>query len=150
MGPKISLVYENVADQSVTNSIVPVPINGLIYPFPANQRVKLICVIAFTLGAVGGYRFRMDLPVGVLYQLKIYEFVDASPYPGAQFSQVQTTTTDFTDPGGGVAGNAYIRLNATIINGPNAGDLQLDVAQNNANAVPITVLRGSTMNIDVF
>jgi hypothetical protein len=151
MGLKISKVFRTLADQSVANSIVTVPIVGLSVLVAAFERIKIYASIPFDGVQGGGFRFSIIPPAGVIAQVQSFAVLGSPGFPDVTLSLTQRTQSDFTDPVGiTLVPPCNLIINAFIENGPNAGFITLRFGQNNPNITPITIYRGATMEADTY
>lgn len=139
--------YFNVnANIVVTNSNVLVT-TGLLLPVGANQNIKCKWWLPFSVGATGGIRAQVVVPAGgTLYQVAIKLFNTVAPSITTAF---QTASAAFTNALAN-AGNHWLEVEAIIINGATAGNIDLQVAQNTADALSLTILRGGSLETITF
>lgn len=140
-------ILNTVGGFPVVNSVVLVAVTSMVTPIAANERRKIVITGAFTLGATGGFRFNLAVPVGgVVYN--VYWQVREETTP-AVFEDIQVAAADFTNASA-VASNYWLTMTANIINGSTAGNVQLQFAQNNATANAGTLLRGMMIECKNF
>lgn len=128
------------ADQLVTNSAALVAIPSLAIPVGAGQRITLNCQILITVGGAGGVRFLFTAPTisDVLQITQISNTVAPSITANAQFGGPLVVVNNALAS----AGNHWINIDATFVTTA-AGVIQLTMAQDTANATPLTIQAGS-------
>lgn len=131
------------ADVTVSASVTLVT-TGLTAPIAVNQSMKIHCWVPFTIGATGGFKFQLVVPSGGTIFLADY-LVEDVVTPAQIVSSVQTSSAAFANALA-VAGTHWMYLDAFIINGATAGNVDLQFACNSA-ANGITVKRGSFMDV---
>lgn len=142
MSRGITNVFRLAANQSVTSSIVPVNATGMTINIAANQELHLSLFLLVTVGAAGGCRFNITSPVGTVnYIAGITLQNTVAP---ATVTASQLVPANFTDALAN-AGTHFVSMEVNIVNGPTAGAVALQFAQNTSNATAITLLRGSWM-----
>lgn len=141
--PGIRFLNSLTATVAVTNSIALVT-SGLSFPIAANQLVFVRWFVPFSLGATGGFRFQVVVPAAPTFfsgQFNVQDFTTP-----ATFVAFQTVSAAFTNASA-VAANYSLIVNLVMKNGATAGTVDLQFAQNNATANPITLLVGGTQVI---
>lgn len=136
----ISTVDANVV---FTTNVVLATI-GLISPVAAGQTQKIRAWIPFTVGATGGIRAQIVVPAaGAIFNatIKLYNNVAPSLTTAAQAASAAFTNAVAN------AGTSWLEIEATIVNGANAGNIDIQMAQNTSDALSLTVLRGGSMDI---
>lgn len=135
-----------LADIVVASSIAPVT-TTLTSPIAANQRQKLRWWVEFTVGATGGVRVLLAVPAGTtVYVQSLKLFNTVAP---AQVTQAVGAPTAFTNALAN-AGRHWIEVELEVETGATAGNVDLTMAQNSSDALPLTILRGGTCDITVF
>lgn len=133
--PNVFIVAANVPFTSnVTLTTV-----GLNSPIAAGQTQNLRFWVPFSVGATGGIRFQLVVPAGgtiFLATNKIFNTVAPLTTISVQTSSAVTTNALAN------AGNHWIEVEATIVNGATAGNVDLQIAQNTSDVLTLTVLRG--------
>lgn len=131
------------ADTAVAASVALVSI-GLASPIAANQTQKLRWWIPFSVGAAGGVRAQIVVPAGgVVFISTITLNNVVAP---ATVIATQTASAAFTNAVAN-AGTHFIEIEATIVNGATAGNVDLQMAQNTSDATPMTALRGGSCDV---
>ncbi len=134
--------FRTAADHAVAASIVPVVLTDLVLPIAANAKAHLKVVIAFTVGATGGFRFNVTTPAAPT-STNLSARVCNTVTPGI-LGAVIVDGSDYANALA-VAGTHIIEFDFDIVNGANAGSLSVVFACNSA-ANGITVLKGSTVD----
>ena len=138
--------FKVAADVVVTNSVALVT-TGLTSPIAANQTQKIRAWIPVTVGATGGVRLQIVVPAGgVIFQATIRLNNTVAP---SQTIASQQASAAFTNALAN-AGTHWVEVEATIINGATAGNVDLQFAQNTSDALSLTVLRGGTMDVTIL
>lgn len=140
MSVGIRNVFRVAANQAVTNSAVLVNATGLTINVAAGQELHFRMNLIFSVGAAGGCRFQVTGPAGLasfINSILLVNTVAPTTVPG-----VQTAPAAFNNALAN-AGNHYINMEGTLVNGATAGAFLVQFAQDTANATPITLLRGS-------
>lgn len=149
MRPGIRIFDVQLLSQTVAASTVLVNATNLTTPIAANQKLRVRMWVPFTLGATGGFKFRLNptqAPTAYLASLQAVDGVTA--LPGAEIAVVQAAAADFANAFA-VAGSHYLLVEATILNGATAGAITLQFACNSA-ANSIILLPGSTIETIVM
>lgn len=136
------------ASQPVVSSIVPVPIPAFSFNIGVSKKAHVKYWIPFTLGATGGFRFLITAPaapVAVLGSLVVSSETTANTF----FLSVQVALAAFANASA-VASDYLLQGEFTIENGVNAGAVDLNFAQENSTANPITALRGAYAEVTLF
>lgn len=139
----VPLIGRVIANQAVTNSIVLVDATGITVPIKAQQYIAFWGYGIFTLGATGGFRFNWTFPATLdllAIQMSMQDVTTPTPY-SYSYQNTVPAPTDFTNAAA-VASNYNFVFHGFAHNGATAGNLQLQFAQNNATANPITLLAG--------
>jgi len=139
----IRTFFDTTADIVVTNSAALIT-TGLTSPIAANQRQKLRWWIPVTVGATGGVRAQIIVPAAGVVFIETFCLYN------------NTTSTVIVDTllASAVIGNAlaaanehWLEIQATIVNGVNAGNVDLQMAQNTADALSLTIRRGASLDV---
>lgn len=134
--------YEVLANQVVASSTLVTV--GLLSPIAAGQKQKIRCWIPITVGATGGVRSQVVVPAGgVLLRVstKLYNTVAPSlataiSNTGAVFNNALAN-----------AGTHWLEIEADIVNGSTAGNVDVQIGQDTTDALTLTVLRGGSMEV---
>lgn len=134
------------ADIAVTNSAALVT-TGLTSPIAANQSQHVRCWVPITVGATGGVRAQLVVPAGgvvfeatfTLHNTVAPAIVDGEQQASAAFTNALAN-----------AGDHWLEIEATIVNGATAGNVDLQMAQNTADALTLTISRGGWMSVVKF
>lgn len=116
---------------------------GLTIPIKANQRIKFKAWVKITVGAASGVRLSMVAPIGVnLYTTSIR--LNNTVAPSSTIA-VQSGAAVFTNALAN-AGTHWVEVEGVVIGGAlTDGVLDLQFAQNTADATALQVLAGSSM-----
>lgn len=137
-------IYNNymvAADVVIATDIVPGTV-GLLSPIAANQTQRLRWWVPFSVGATGGVRAVITVPAGgTIFLSTIALYNTVAP---AIVTATQAASAAFTNALAN-AGTHWIEVNATIVNGATAGNVDLEFAQNTSDALALTILRGATL-----
>lgn len=117
---------------------------GLTSPIAAGQTQKLRWWVPFSVGATGGVRAQIAVPAGgavfnatiILYNTVVPSITTAAQAASAAFTNALAN-----------AGTHWLLIEATIVNGANAGNVDLQMAQNTSDALSLTILRGGTCEV---
>lgn len=146
MQPGIRTVVAVTANQTFTNNAVLASV-GLTAPIAVNARKKIRAWIPISVGATGGVRAELLAPAGfTIYELTLKLQNTVTP---STTRQIVNTPTVFTSALAD-AGSHWLEIEAIVIAGATAGNLDLQLAQNTADANTLTVLRGATMEVVEF
>jgi len=144
--PGITNKTELEASQTVTASVTLVDVTGFTIPIAIGQKIHFRIKAGFTVGASGGFKFRLDAPAVPTRYLNIQEVNDGvTASPGAQIVSVVTALGDFANAFASVAGNHTLAMEGTIVASA-AGNVKLQFACNSA-AGAIIMLAGSFMEV---
>lgn len=116
---------------------------GLTSLIAANERQTIRAVVPITTGATGGVKTQLIVPAGgsyFIHSIKIFDLV-ANTFTG----NVATASAAVADPLAN-AGNHLVEVEATVINGATAGNIDLQFAQDSA-ANTTTILKGGFMEV---
>jgi hypothetical protein len=117
---------------------------GLASPIAANQTQTLRYFLPITVGATGGVRLQVAVPAaGTAFVAGIYLANTVAP---SVTNAVQTSSAAFTNALAN-AGNHFIVVDVTVVNGATAGDVDLQIAQNTSDALSLTLLRGASVEV---
>jgi hypothetical protein len=143
MGVGIRTIYRVPANVATASDIVLNTI-GLTAAIAANQIMKIKAWIPFTVGATGGIQFQIVCPAAIGSIVSTSKFVNTGA--PAIVTAVQVTSVAV---GNAVAnaGNHWLEIEAEIVNGVNAGTVDIQVCQNTSDVLTMTVLKGATMEV---
>jgi len=137
----IRTTSEVLANVPITSSAALITV-GLITAIAVNQIMKIRAWIKFSVGATGGVRSLVVVPAGgtlLSVSTKLYNTVAPS-------LTTDVANTVFTNALAN-AGTHWLEIEAYIVNGATAGNVDLQLAQNTSDVLTLTVLRGGTMDI---
>jgi len=139
----IRTFFNTTANQVITSSAALVT-TGLTSPIAAGQTQKLRWWVPFSVGATGGVRCQIVVPAaGTIFNATILLVNTVAP---SLTSATQAASAAFTNALAN-AGTHWLQIEATIVNGANAGNVDLQVAQNTSDVLSLTVLRGATLEV---
>lgn len=137
----IRQAYRVTADIAIASSAVLQTLTGLSIPIAAGKIIHLVGHLFFSVGATGGIRFEVVPPAaGAFYKssLILTNTVAAIPFS----VQGVVTPTVFTDAVAN-AGNHFLDFEVDVENGVNAGNINIQAAQNTSDVLTLTIQRGS-------
>jgi hypothetical protein len=135
--------FITAASVPFTTNVVPATV-GLLSPLAANQTQHFKAQVFITVGATGGFRLVIAAPAGAVVSvlsLRVNNTVTPTTTPSIPVINVASTNALAS------AGTHWLDVEGTITNGAVAGSIDLQFAQNTSDALTLTVLRGSFMNI---
>ena len=138
--------FATLVNQVITSSVALVS-TGLTSPIAANQTQHIKFWVPFTVGATGGIRAQIVVPAGgVIFNATIKLFNTVAP---SLTTATQAASAAFTNAAAN-AGTHWLEIEATIVNGSTAGNIDLKVAQNTSDPLSLTILRGATCDVLKF
>lgn len=136
--------FFNIAANIVVTNSAALVTTGLTSAIAANQTQKLRWWVPFTVGATGGVRAQIVVPAGgVLFNATIMLVNTVAP---SITTAAQAASAAFTNAAAN-AGTHWLEIEATIVNGATAGNVDLQMAQNTADALSLTILRGGSCDV---
>ncbi len=117
---------------------------GLASAIAANQTQVIKYFIPFTVGATGGIRCQVVVPAGGTAFVAGINLINA--VTPAVISDLQVASAAFTNALA-VAGDHWLEITVTVVNGATAGNVDLQIAQNTSDALALTVLRGACADV---
>lgn len=117
---------------------------GLTCPIGANETQKLKIWIPITVGATGGFQFQIVVPAAptlVRSTTKIVNTVAPAIVTSIQAASVAVGNALAN------AGSHWVEVEAEVINGANAGNVDIQVAQNTTDVLTLTVLKGASLEV---
>ena len=139
--------FYNVAANVVFTSSAALATVGLTSPIAKGQSQKFRAYIPFSVGATGGVRVQVVVPAaGVVFITSIKLVNTVAP---SLTTAEQTASAAFTNALAN-AGNHWLEVEGTVVNGANAGSIDVQLAQNTSDALSLTVLRGGSMDVTSF
>jgi hypothetical protein len=143
MGLGVRTFFDTTADLVFTSNAT-LATTGLTSPIAASQRQSFGLWIPFTVGATGGIRLQIVVPAGgVLFDIGGVVFNTVTP---AEIPFEQQASAAFTNALA-VAGDHFLKIWGTIVNGVTAGNIDVQMAQNTVDVLSLTVKRGAFMNV---
>lgn len=139
----IRKIFQVASNTVVTSSTALVTV-GLTSPIAANQTQKFRAWIPVTVGATGGLRLQVVVPAGgTLFLATVLLVNTVAP---SITSAVQTSSAAFTNALAN-AGNHFLLVEGDIVNGANAGNIDIQMAQNTSDVNSLTVLKGGALEV---
>lgn len=139
--------FFTVAADIVVTSSAALVTTGLTSPIAANQTQKVRAWIPFSVGATGGLRLQIVVPAGgVLFEATIRLQDTVTPAVVVAEQQASAAFTNAL----AVAGDHWLEVEATIINGATAGNVDIQMAQNTSDVLSLTVKRGGSLDVVKF
>jgi len=139
----IRTIYATTADVPLTSDQVVGTI-GLTAAIAANQTMKLKIWIPITVGATGGFQFQIVVPAAPTLVRSTTSFVNT--VAPAIVTSIQATSVAVGNALAN-AGSHWVEVDAIVVNGATAGNVDIQVAQNTSDVLTLTVLRGATMEV---
>jgi hypothetical protein len=139
------LVNAQVAANVVITSSAALQTVGLTVPIAANQSFKIRAWVKITTGATGGVRSLVAVPAGGALLSVTTRLTDAVT-PATIPSVANTVFTNAL----AVAGTHWLEIEAYIVNGATAGNVDVQLAQNTSDANALTVLKGGFVEVVKF
>lgn len=134
--------YEVLANQVVASSALVTV--GLLSPIAAGQKQKIRCWIPITVGATGGVRSQVVVPAGgVLLRVSTKLYNTVAPSLTAAISNTGAVFNNALAN----AGTHWLEIEADIVNGSTAGNVDVQIGQDTTDALTLTVLRGGSMEV---
>jgi len=138
--------FQVLIDILVTNSAALVT-TGLTSPIAANESQKIRAWIPITVGATGGVRFQVVVPAGgAVFELTARLNNTVAPSSTLFEQQASAVMTNALAN----AGEHWIEIEAIIVNGATAGNVDIQAAQNTADALSLTISRGGSLDVVKF
>jgi hypothetical protein len=130
------------SDESVISSTTLQNDDDLKFAMLANTNYRFRCFLLFDTGATGDFKYRHTGPASpTRVRIKRSHVVGAgTAYAGIALDQAYSAADIAI---AGAAGTGWVELEGMIQNGANAGNFQIQWAQNASEAVNTTVLQGS-------
>lgn len=139
--------YFQVGADIVVTSSVALVTTGLTSPIAASQTQKIRAWIPFTVGATGGVRAQIVVPAGgTLFEASIKLFNTVAP---SLTTAEQQASAAFTNALAN-AGDHWLEIEATIVNGATAGNVDIQMAQNTSDVLSLTIKRGGSLDVVKF
>lgn len=136
-------IFTVAAAVPIASDITPGTV-GLTSPIAANQTQLIRAWVPFSVGATGGVRVLISVPAaGTFFNATFKLFNTVAP---SITTAEQQAAADFTNALAN-AGDHWIEIEATIINGANAGNVDIQFAQNTSDVLTLTVHRGATLDV---
>ncbi len=118
--------------------------SGLTSPIAAGQTQKIKAWIPFSVGATGGIRAQIVVPAGgTIFNATIKLFNTVAP---SLTTASQAASAAFTNAAAN-AGTHWLEIEATIVNGLTAGNVDIQIGQNTSDPLSLTILRGGALEV---
>jgi hypothetical protein len=137
-GGAVGTTVVKTANETVTNNITPQNDDHLFFPVGANETWAFRFTLYANVNATPDIRFAVTAPAGATC---VVNFIDAE---GATSNGNYGCGVTSASVPGNTANDVY-EVVGTVVNGANAGNVQLQWAQNASNAAAVTVLSGSSL-----
>lgn len=138
--------FQVTANQVFTSNVTLASI-GLTSSIAAGQTQHIRAWIPLTVGATGGIRMQISIPAGgTLYEATFKVQNTVTP---ATTRTIQSTNTVVTNALAD-AGSHWVEIEAYILNGATAGNIDIQFAQNTSDPLSLTVLKGGFMDVAFF
>ena len=103
--------------------------------------------IPFSVGATGGVKFEVVVPAAPTLYTLAWKLIQGGTGPGTLLdTAVESAPAAFANAAAG-AGSNFMECTLFLINGVNAGNVQLQFAQNSSVAATLTIIQGGIMEI---
>lgn len=136
-------VFDRTSDLVVTSNAV-LATAGLSSPIAANQRQFLNYHLPIAVGATGGVRIQVVVPAGgvaFIASIMLFNTVAPSVTPAEQVVSAAFTNALAN------AGEHFILIRVAVVNGVNAGNVDLQIAQNTSDVLSLTLRRGANVSL---
>lgn len=142
----IRTAFLTTANAAFTSNVVLATV-GLTSPIAAGQTQKFRAWVPFSVGATGGIRLQIAVPAaGTIFIASIT--LNNTVAPSTTLAS-QAASAVFTAAVAN-AGTHWLEIEGTIVNGVNAGNVDIQFAQNTSDVLTLTILRGSEMEVSKF
>lgn len=142
----IPYVSVKTTDTVITSSAALVTV-GLTSPIAVNQKQSFRAWIPIEVGATGGVRAQVVVPAaGTAFISSFQLFNTVAP---ASPIAIQTASAAFTNALAN-AGTHWLLIEGTVENGANAGNIDIQLAQNTSDPLSLTVKTGAKLEIVVL
>ncbi len=129
-----------IFDETVNNNNTLQDDNELFVGLAANTTYVFWLTLFYFSGTTPDFKFKLNIPAGATMSYGVMGFDTTGAYTNAG-----NLNSGNTPSIGGVGGDAFAICRGSIIVGATAGNLQLQWAQNNANASDTIVRAGSVL-----
>lgn len=139
--------FFQVASNQLFTSNTTLASIGLTSPIAAGQTQHIRAWIPVTVGATGGIRIQIVVPAGgTLFEatFKIQDTVAPATTRVIQNASAVVTNALAN------AGSHWIEVEAYILNGSTAGNVDIQMAQNTSDVLTLTVLKGGFMDVALY
>lgn len=133
--------YLATSQQLTSNSTTFQNVTGMAVLLAANEVWRFSMTLIFISTVAADFKFQFTVPAGATLFFATGSFI-----LGGIPTQAGSVGASISTPADGLAGNVAIEIYGTVINGANAGNLQLQAAQNTATVEAIDfVVAGTNM-----
>lgn len=145
--PTILTIVKLDADFPIANSLAPVDITGFSFVVGPLKRIKWRFRCLFTLGATGGFRFLAhNSHAPTVYNAA---FLAAEGTTPANYQVAEAAEAAFANAAAHAA-TYFCWAEGEIEQDATGGTFSIQFAQNSADALTATVLKGATLEIEQF
>lgn len=139
-------IIRKTSDETVNGSNTLQNDDALVYALAASEKVVFQCFIAYNSGATPDIKAAFTVPASATI---VWNTASAVADAGGTVQMRANRTTSGTAMDlQGTGGDATVLLVGTVINSTNAGDLQLQWAQNTSDASDTKVLANSWLRVE--
>jgi hypothetical protein len=138
--------FQVAANVPFTSSVALLTV-GLTSAIAAGQTQHVRAWIPLTVGATGGIRAQIVVPAaGTLFEATIKLYNTVAP---SLTTAIQNASAAFTNALAS-AGSHWLEIEAYVLNGVNAGNVDIQLAQNTTDVLTMTVLKGGFMDVHFY
>ena len=140
-------VYRKTADQTVNNSTTLVDVTSMAAPLSADETVSFVARVRYNSGATPDIKFAFTVPAGGSITWTTANGIRINTAGTITFqNEVSVSGAPVAIEGAGA--NRWATFEGVVRNGSTPGNLQLQFAQQTADASDTSVLTRSSMTID--
>lgn len=136
-------VFVRTSDLTIASNAV-LQTAGISSPIAANQTQVLRYHLPIAVGATGGVRVQVVVPAGGT--AFIASITLANTVAPAVTVAEQVASAAFTNALAN-AGEHFITIDCVVVNGATAGNVDLQIAQNTSDVLPLTLRRGANVRL---
>lgn len=139
--------FFQVAANQVFTSNTTLATIGLTSSIAAGQTQHIRAWIPVTVGATGGIRMQIVVPAGgTLFEATFKVQNTVTPGTTRTIQNASAVVTNALAD----AGSHWVEIEAYILNGTTAGNVDIQFAQNTSDALSLTVLKGGFMDVAFY
>lgn len=138
--------FQVAANIPVTSSVALVT-TGLTSAIAAGQTQHIRAWIPLTVGATGGVRVQIVVPAGGTLFEATFKLQDT--IAPSTTRAIQNASAPFTSALAN-AGSHFLEIEAYILNGTTAGNVDIQMAQNTVDPLTLTILKGGFMDVHFY